>query len=121
MLNTIGTLSLKAPLPEQRSELARHARLIQMESQAGSAVLPDRERISRRCAELLAALENGASARVRRKRQIRETKKGLVLSGTHQDTLQAHFGDDVTTCFGKRVQPDPTPFAWPAGSSSSSG
>lgn len=48
-------------------------------------------------------------ARVRRKRQIRETKKGLVLSGTHQDTLQAHFGDDVTTCFGKRVQLDPTP------------
>ena len=61
MLNTIGTLSLKAPIPEQRSELARHARLIEMENQAGSAVLPDRERISRRCAELLAALENGAA------------------------------------------------------------
>ena len=61
MLNTIGTLSLKAPLPEQRSELARHARLIEMENQAGSAVLPDRERISRRCAELLAALEDVAT------------------------------------------------------------
>ena len=61
MLNTIGALSLKAPLPEQRSELARHARLIEMENQAGSAVLPDKERISRRCAELLTALENGAA------------------------------------------------------------
>ena len=34
---------------------------------------------------------------------FKETKKGLVLSGTKQDALQALFGDDVTACFGKRV------------------
>ena len=34
---------------------------------------------------------------------FKETKKGLVLSGTNQDALQALFGDDVTACFGKRV------------------
>ena len=61
MLNTIGTLSLKAPLPEQRSELARHAHLVELENQAGSAVQPDKERVSRRCAELLAALEDVAA------------------------------------------------------------
>ena len=27
---------------------------------------------------------------------FKETKKGLVLSGTNQDALQALFGDDVT-------------------------
>jgi hypothetical protein len=31
---------------------------------------------------------------------FKETKKGLVLSGTNQDALQALFGDDVTTCCG---------------------
>lgn len=40
---------------------------------------------------------------------FRETRKGLVLSGTNQDALQALFGDDVTACFGKRVQLEPTP------------
>jgi len=40
---------------------------------------------------------------------FRETKKGLVLSQTNQDALQALFGDDVGGCFGKRVLLDPTP------------
>jgi len=40
---------------------------------------------------------------------FRETKKGLVLSQTNQDALQALFGDDVAGCFGKRVLLDPTP------------
>ena len=40
---------------------------------------------------------------------FKETKKGLVLSGTNQDALQALFGDDVTACFGKRVLLEPTP------------
>ena len=40
---------------------------------------------------------------------FKETKKGLVLSGTNQDALQALFGDDVTGCFGKRVLLEPTP------------
>ena len=40
---------------------------------------------------------------------FKETKKGLVLSGTNQDALQALFGYDVTACFGKRVQLEPTP------------
>jgi hypothetical protein len=40
---------------------------------------------------------------------FKETKKGLVLSGTNQDALQATFGDDVTGCFGKRVLLEPTP------------
>jgi uncharacterized membrane protein len=61
MLNTIGALALKSPPSEQRSELARHARLIELENLAGSAVQPDKERVSRRCAELLTALENGVS------------------------------------------------------------
>jgi uncharacterized membrane protein len=59
MLNTIGALARKSPSSEQRSELARHARLIELENLAGSAVQPDRQRVSRRCAELLTALENG--------------------------------------------------------------
>src|SRR5512135_2711594 len=40
---------------------------------------------------------------------FKETKKGLVLSSANQDALQALFGDDVTACFGKRVQLEPTP------------
>ncbi len=40
---------------------------------------------------------------------FKETKKGLVLSGTNQDALQALFGDDVTGCFGKKVLLEPTP------------
>jgi hypothetical protein len=40
---------------------------------------------------------------------FKETKKGLVLSATNQDALQALFGDDVTACFGKRVLLEPTP------------
>ncbi len=40
---------------------------------------------------------------------FRETKKGLVLSQTNQDALQALFGDDVTSCFGKKVLLEPTP------------
>jgi hypothetical protein len=40
---------------------------------------------------------------------FKETKKGLVLSGTNQDALQGLFGDDVTGCFGKRVLLEPTP------------
>ena len=40
---------------------------------------------------------------------FRETKKGLVLSQTNQDALQALFGDDVAGCFGKKVLLDPTP------------
>lgn len=32
----------------------------------------------------------------------------LVLFCTNQDALQALFGDNVTTCFGKRVVLDPT-------------
>lgn len=40
---------------------------------------------------------------------FKETKKGLVLSGTNQDALQVLFGDDVTGCFGKRVLLEPTP------------
>jgi hypothetical protein len=35
---------------------------------------------------------------------FRETKKGLVLSGTNQDALQALFGDDVTTCCGSGLR-----------------
>ena len=57
MLNTIGVVGQKASLPEQRAELARQVRLIEMENLASSCVLADKERISRRCAELLAALE----------------------------------------------------------------
>jgi len=40
---------------------------------------------------------------------FRETKKGLVLSQTNQDALQALFGDDVAGCFGRKVLLDPTP------------
>ncbi len=40
---------------------------------------------------------------------FQEAKKGLVLSGANQDALQALFGDDVTACFGKKVQFEPTP------------
>lgn len=40
---------------------------------------------------------------------FRETRKGLVLSATNQDALQALFGDDVAGCFGQRVQLEPTP------------
>jgi hypothetical protein len=35
-------------------------------------------------------------------------KRGLVVSGTNQDALKAHFGDHVTGCFGKKVQFEPT-------------
>jgi uncharacterized membrane protein len=62
MLNTIGTLSLKAPLPEQRAELARHARLIELESNASGNISWDKERVSRRCAEILAVLESAGAA-----------------------------------------------------------
>ena len=57
MLNTIGVVGQKASLSEQRAELACQVRLIEMENLASSCVLADKERISRRCAELLAALE----------------------------------------------------------------
>ena len=40
---------------------------------------------------------------------FRETKKGLVLSPTNQDALQALFGDDVGGCFGRKVLLEPTP------------
>lgn len=40
---------------------------------------------------------------------FRGTKKGLVLSQTNQDALQALFGDDVGGCFGRKVLLDPTP------------
>ena len=45
----------------------------------------------------------------------KETKNGLVLSGSNQDALQALFGDDVTGCFGKRVLLEPAPMrvSWP--------
>ena len=54
MLNTIGVVGQKASLPEQRAELAHQVRLIDMENLASSCVAADKERVSRRCAELLA-------------------------------------------------------------------
>ena len=42
-------------------------------------------------------------------RRLNEIKRGFAQLGTNQDALQALFGDDVTACFGKRVQLEPTP------------
>ena len=40
---------------------------------------------------------------------FRESKKGLILSPTNMRALRAMFGDDVTTCIGKRVQLEAVP------------
>jgi uncharacterized membrane protein len=62
MLDTIALLGQKAGLPERRADLARQARLIEAESEAGSNIAWDQERVRRRCAEVVAELEGAASA-----------------------------------------------------------
>jgi len=32
-----------------------------------------------------------------------ETKKGLILTSTNQDTLHAEYGDNIAACYGQRV------------------
>lgn len=34
---------------------------------------------------------------------FKETKKGLILSPTNQDKLEALFGDDISACHGQRI------------------
>jgi uncharacterized membrane protein len=61
MLEALEVIGRKADTPNYRAELLRHTRLVEAESQAGSLVAWDKERVGRRCAEL--ALVFGESTR----------------------------------------------------------
>ena len=56
LLDAIERIGAKSSTADQRAELLRQVRLVQAESQAGSSIDWDRERVSRRCAELAATL-----------------------------------------------------------------
>jgi len=56
LLDAIERIGAKSSTADQRAELLRQVRLVEAESQAGSSIDWDRERVSRRCAELAAAL-----------------------------------------------------------------
>jgi len=58
MLEVIEAIGQKSNSPKERQELLRHARLIQVESQAGALIEQDRERISQRCTELTEQLRS---------------------------------------------------------------
>ncbi len=62
MLDTIALLGQKAALPERRAELARQAQLIEAESDAGSNIAWDKERVRRRCAEVVGELAGATPA-----------------------------------------------------------
>jgi uncharacterized membrane protein len=59
MLNTLLLLATDAVLPERRAELARQVQLIAAESDASANIEDDKERVRRRCADILAALQAG--------------------------------------------------------------
>jgi uncharacterized membrane protein len=57
MLDTIALLGRKTALPERRAELTRQAQLIEAESDAGSNIAWDKERVRLRCADLVGELQ----------------------------------------------------------------
>ena len=56
MVDAVETIA-RGAAPEQRAELARHVRLVEAESLAGSGIAWDQQRLGRRCADVLASLE----------------------------------------------------------------
>jgi uncharacterized membrane protein len=59
LLDAIERVAAKSSTADQRAELLGQVRLVEAESQAGSSIDWDRERVSCRCAELAAKLSDG--------------------------------------------------------------
>ena len=59
LLNAIERVAARSSTTEQRAELLRQVHLVQAESQAGSSIAWDQERVSRRCADLAAKVSDG--------------------------------------------------------------
>ncbi|HSR32278.1 MAG TPA: DUF2254 family protein [Anaerolineae bacterium] len=59
LLDAIERVATRSSTADQRAELLRQVRLVEAESQAGSSIAWDQERVGRRCADLAAKLSDG--------------------------------------------------------------
>jgi len=59
LLDAIERVAARSSTADQRAELLRQVRLVEAESQAGSSIAWDQERVGRRCADLAAKLSDG--------------------------------------------------------------
>lgn len=61
LLDAIERIAARSSTADQRAELLRQVRLVEAESQAGSSIAWDQERVGRRCAELATTLSDRTS------------------------------------------------------------
>ena len=61
LLDAIERVAARSSTADRQAELLRQVRLVEAESQAGSSIAWDRERVGRRCAELAAMLSDRKS------------------------------------------------------------
>jgi uncharacterized membrane protein len=69
MADSLDTIAQQSTLPEQRAALAQHTRLLEAECAASDLIEWDKQRVSQRCAELLAKLDDLSGHQIEGARQ----------------------------------------------------